>query len=199
MSAPEILVIDNYDSFVYNLVQYLGEAVQERDGAVTVRRNDAIDRRDIRDLDPDGIVVSPGPGTPAAAGVSMDVFDLDYPTLGVCLGHQALCAHNGAPVGHADAVVHGKPSEISHDSEGVFDGLPQGIRVGRYHSLAVDRDAIPDALAETATTDDEDVVMAVRHREKPHVGVQFHPESILTDHGKTMIRNFLGICREWER
>ncbi|WP_053947559.1 anthranilate synthase component II [Halolamina sediminis] len=199
MSAPEILVIDNYDSFVYNLVQYLGEAVQQRDGEVTVRRNDAIDRRGIRELDPDGIVVSPGPGTPAAAGVSMDVFDLDYPTLGVCLGHQALCAHNGAPVGHADAVVHGKPSQISHDGEGVFDGLPQGIRVGRYHSLAVDRDAIPDGLAETATTDDEDVVMAVRHREKPHVGVQFHPESILTDHGKTMIRNFLRLSREWYR
>jgi len=199
MSGPEILVIDNYDSFVYNLVQYIGEAVGQRDGAVTVRRNDAIDRGAIRELDPDGIVVSPGPGTPAEAGVSIDVFELDYPTLGVCLGHQALCAHNGAPVGHADAVVHGKPSQISHDAEGVFDGLPQGIRVGRYHSLAVDRDAIPDVLAETATTDDEDVVMAVRHREKPHVGVQFHPESILTDHGKTMIRNFLRLSREWYR
>ena len=199
MSAPEILVIDNYDSFVYNLVQYLGEAVRQRDGAVAVRRNDAIDRREIRELDPDGIVVSPGPGTPQSAGVSMDVFDLDYPTLGVCLGHQALCARNGAPVGHADAVVHGKPSRISHDGDGVFDELPQGIEVGRYHSLAVDRGAIPDELAETATTDDEDVVMAVRHREKPHVGVQFHPESILTDHGKTMIRNFLRLSREWYR
>jgi anthranilate synthase component 2 len=199
MSDPEILVIDNYDSFVYNLVQYVGEAVQRRDGEVVVRRNDAVDTRAIREMDPDGIVVSPGPGTPEAAGVSMDVFDLDYPTLGVCLGHQALCATNGAPVGHADAVVHGKPSRISHDGEGVFDGIAQGIKVGRYHSLAVDREAIPDSLVETATTDDEDVVMAVRHREKPHVGVQFHPESILTDDGKTMVRNFLRICREWDR
>jgi len=197
MSGPEILVIDNYDSFVYNLVQYVGEAVQERGGSVTVRRNDAVDVHGIRELDPDGIVVSPGPGTPASAGVSMDTFDLDYPTLGVCLGHQALCARNGAPVGHADAVVHGKPSRISHDGEGVFAGLPDGIRVGRYHSLAVDRDAIPDCLVETATTDDEDVVMAVRHREKPHVGVQFHPESILTEHGKAMVRNFLAVCRGW--
>ncbi|GAB7094914.1 aminodeoxychorismate/anthranilate synthase component II [Halolamina litorea] len=199
MSGPQILVIDNYDSFVYNLVQYVGEAVQSTNGEVTVRRNDAVNAREIRQLAPDGIVVSPGPGTPAEAGVSMDVFDLDYPTLGVCLGHQALCANNGAPVGHADAVVHGKPSRISHDGEGVFDGLPEGIRVGRYHSLAVERDAIPDTLVETATTDDEDVVMAVRHREKPHVGVQFHPESILTEHGKAMVRNFLMICREWER
>lgn len=199
MSGPQILVIDNYDSFVYNLVQYVGEAVQSTDGEVTVRRNDAVDVRGIREMDPDGIVVSPGPGTPAEAGVSMNVFDLDYPTLGVCLGHQALCAQNGAPVGHADAVVHGKPSRISHDGEGVFAGLPDGVRVGRYHSLAVERSAIPGSLIETATTDDEAVVMAVRHREKPHVGVQFHPESILTEHGKQMIRNFLTICREWER
>ncbi|KPN30741.1 anthranilate synthase component II [Halolamina pelagica] len=119
MSGPEILVIDNYDSFVYNLVQYVGEAVQPVDGEVTVRRNDAVDAADVRDLDPDGIVVSPGPGTPQEAGVSMAVFAaLDYPTLGVCLGHQALCAANGAPVGHADAVVHGKPSRISHDGGG---------------------------------------------------------------------------------
>ncbi|NHX35664.1 MULTISPECIES: anthranilate synthase component II [Halolamina] len=199
MSGPEILVIDNYDSFVYNLVQYVGEAVQPIDGEVTVRRNDAVDAADIRDVDPAGIVVSPGPGTPRDAGVSMAVFaDLEYPTLGVCLGHQALCAANGAPVGHADAVVHGKPSGISHDADGVFADLPQGITVGRYHSLAVERSAIPDRLAETATTDDEDVVMAVRHRKKPHVGVQFHPESILTEHGKTMIKNFLAISREWE-
>ena len=199
MSGPRILVIDNYDSFVYNLVQYVGEAVQSTDGEVTVRRNDAVDVRGIREMDPDGIVVSPGPGTPEEAGVSMDVFGLDYPTLGVCLGHQALCARNGAPVGHADAVVHGKPSRISHDGEGVFAGLPDGIRVGRYHSLAVERSAIPASLVETATTDDESVVMAVRHREKPHVGVQFHPESILTEHGKQMIRNFLTITREWDR
>ncbi|WP_049980975.1 anthranilate synthase component II [Halolamina rubra] len=199
MSGPAILVIDNYDSFVYNLVQYVGEAVQPLDGEVIVRRNDAVDAAGIRELDPDGIVVSPGPGTPQEAGVSMAVFsELSYPTLGVCLGHQALCAANGAPVGHAEAVVHGKPSRISHDGAGVFADLPDGIEVGRYHSLAVERSAIPDALVETATTDDESVVMAVRHREQPHVGVQFHPESILTEHGKTMIKNFLATSRGWE-
>jgi len=192
-----VLVVDNYDSFVYNLVQYVGELAAD----VVVRRNDAIDRAGIEALDPDAVVVSPGPGTPRDAGVSMDVFRTDYPTLGVCLGHQALCAVNGAPVGHADAVVHGKPSTIRHDGAGVFAGLPDRFQVGRYHSLAVDRADIPDCLAETARTDDERaVVMAVRHREKPHVGVQFHPESILTGRpadprrlglGKRLLANFL--------
>jgi anthranilate synthase component 2 len=187
-----ILVVDNYDSFAYNLVQYVGEAA----GEVLVRRNDAVDVDDIRDLDPDGIVVSPGPGTPQEAGVSMPVFaDLDYPTLGVCLGHQALCAVHGATVGHAPEVVHGKRSTITHDGGGVFDGLPERFDVGRYHSLAVGRDDVPDALAETAHTDDGNgVVMGVRHREKPHIGVQFHPESILTDDGKGLVRNFLDLC-----
>ena len=196
MSDQHVLVVDNYDSFVYNLVQYVGEFA----GEVTVRRNDAIDVAGVRDLDPDGIVVSPGPGTPAEAGVSVPLFaELAYPTLGVCLGHQALCAANGAPVGHADEVVHGKPSPITHDGEGVFAGLGQRIEVGRYHSLAVERADIPDALVETAATDDDrDVVMAVRHRERPHVGVQFHPESILTEEGKRMVKNFLTICRGWE-
>ena len=197
MSEQHILVIDNYDSFVYNLVQYVGEFVSE----VTVRRNDAITIEEIRDLDPDGIVVSPGPGTPESAGLSVPIFaELAYPTLGVCLGHQALCAASGAPVGHADEVVHGKPSRIRHDGEGVFAGLGQHIEVGRYHSLAVARDDIPDVLVETASTDDErDVVMAVRHRERPHIGVQFHPESILTDGGKRMVRNFLTVCQGWEQ
>ncbi|WP_435195736.1 anthranilate synthase component II [Natronomonas sp. EA1] len=191
-----ILVIDNYDSFVYNLVQYVGEAMLELGydaDSVVVRRNDAVTLEEIRALDPDGIVVSPGPGTPEEAGVSMDVFSLDVPILGVCLGHQALCAANGAPVGHAPEVVHGKPSTIRHDGEGVFAGLPDSFEVGRYHSLAVEREDIPDSLVETAWTDDErEVVMGVRHREKPHEGVQFHPESILTDVGKAMIRTF---CR----
>ncbi|RCU47672.1 aminodeoxychorismate/anthranilate synthase component II [Haloplanus salinus] len=187
-----VLVVDNYDSFAYNLVQYVGEAAEE----VLVRRNDAVDVAGIRELDPDGIVVSPGPGTPREAGVSMPVFaDLDYPTLGVCLGHQALCAVHGATVGHAPDVVHGKRSTITHDGHGVFDGLPERFDVGRYHSLAVGRDDVPDALVETAHTDDGNgVVMGVRHREKPHVGVQFHPESILTDDGKGLVRNFLDRC-----
>ena len=197
MSDQQILVIDNYDSFVYNLVQYVGEFA----GEVTVRRNDAIDIDGVQALDPDGIVVSPGPGTPESAGLSIPLFsELSYPTLGVCLGHQALCAANGAAVGHADEVVHGKPSRIGHDGEGIFAGLGQRIEVGRYHSLAVERADIPGSLVETASTDDErDVVMAVRHREQPHIGVQFHPESILTDDGKRMVKNFLTVCRGWER
>jgi len=186
-----ILVVDNYDSFVYNLVQYVGEFA----GAVTVRRNDAVDIADVRALDPDGIVVSPGPGTPQAAGVSMDVWALDVPILGVCLGHQALCAHLGAPVCHAPTVVHGKPSTIEHDGRGIFTGLPDRVTVGRYHSLCVEREDLPDELQELATTtDDREVVMGVRHRDRPHVGVQFHPESILTDAGKTMIENFVTGC-----
>ncbi|SEW22247.1 anthranilate synthase component II [Natrinema salifodinae] len=173
-----ILVVDNYDSFAYNLVQYVGEVADE----VIVRRNDEIDLTGVRDLDPTGIVVSPGPGTPQEAGISIPLFaETDYPILGVCLGHQALCAANGAPVVHASEVVHGKPSTVSHDGEGIFAGLPSDFQVGRYHSLAVDRADLPSPLEETArTTDERGVLMAVRHREKPHVGVQFHPESILT-------------------
>jgi len=218
--APTVLVVDNYDSFAYNLVQYVGEVVLRLGGSesdVIVRRNDAIDVEDIREMDPDGIVVSPGPGTPEEAGVSMPIFEeLEYPTLGVCLGHQALCAANGAPVGHAEAVVHGKSSSVTHDSTGVFEDIPDPFDVGRYHSLAVDRETLPDALTETAYTvsddagttvapdsvatatvdgtDESQVVMGVRHSDRPHIGVQFHPESILTDHGKTMIENFCLLC-----
>jgi len=191
--GPRILVIDNYDSFVYNLVQYGGEFA----GYVAVRRNDAVDLDWVRRLDPDGIVLSPGPGTPQSAGISMTVFDLDCPIFGVCLGHQAMCAALGAPVGHAPDVVHGKPSSISHDGKGLFEGLPERLRVGRYHSLCVDRDDLPDELVETAhTTDEREVVMGVRHREKPQFGVQFHPESILTDDGKQMVQNFVQRCGE---
>ncbi|ELY93214.1 glutamine amidotransferase [Natrialba chahannaoensis JCM 10990] len=173
-----LLVVDNYDSFVYNLVQYVGEVADE----VIVRRNDELDLAAVRELDPTGIIVSPGPGTPEEAGVSIPLFaETEYPILGVCLGHQALCAANGAPVGHAPDVVHGKPSTISHDGEGVFAGLPDHFQVGRYHSLAVERDDLPASVVETArTTDEREISMAVRHREKPHIGVQFHPESILT-------------------
>ncbi|EMA30127.1 anthranilate synthase component II [Haloarcula japonica] len=219
--APTVLVVDNYDSFAYNLVQYVGEVVLRLGGAeddVVVRRNDAIDVAGIRELDPDGIVVSPGPGTPEVAGVSMPIFEeLEYPTLGVCLGHQALCAANGAPVDHAEAVVHGKSSSVTHDGTGVFEDLPDPVEVGRYHSLAVDREDLPDVLTETAYTvsddasegtvesasadaatvdgtDESQVVMGVRHSDRPHIGVQFHPESILTDHGKTMIENFCLLC-----
>ena len=195
--GPRILVVDNYDSFAYNLVQYVGTAVGD-EGAVIVRRNDAVSVEEIRALDPDGIVVSPGPGTPEEAGVSIPIFrDLSYPTLGVCLGHQALCAANGAPVGHAPDVVHGKPSTVRHDGRGVFDSLPEAFSAGRYHSLAVERDDLPDCLVETASTDDErEVVMGVRHRDRPHEGVQFHPESILTDVGMRMIETFVRDCTD---
>ncbi|NHN58934.1 MULTISPECIES: aminodeoxychorismate/anthranilate synthase component II [Halorussus] len=204
-----ILVIDNYDSFVYNLVQYVGEF----DPEVTVRRNDAVTVEAVRDLDPDGIVVSPGPGTPAEAGVSVPLFArTDYPVLGVCLGHQALCAAEGAPVGRAPEVVHGKSSPVAHDGEGVFAGLPATFEVGRYHSLAVAREDVPESLDVTAWTtgeqredgsgersvdradDERGVVMGVRHRERPHVGVQFHPESVLTDVGERLVENFCELC-----
>jgi anthranilate synthase component 2 len=166
------------------------------DGRVDVRRNDAVDVAGIRRLDPDGIVVSPGPGTPADAGVSIPVFrDLEYPTLGVCLGHQALCAAAGAPVGHAPTVVHGKPSTVRHDGRGLFASLPDRFEAGRYHSLAVERSALPETLVETAWTDDDRVVMGVRHRDRPHAGVQFHPESILTDAGRGLVEAFCRQCQ----
>jgi len=182
-----ILIVDNYDSFAYNLVQYVGTFDE-----VVVRRNDAIDVSGIRELDPDGIVVSPGPGTPSEAGVSIDVFaETDYPALGVCLGHQALCAANGSTVGHAPEVVHGKPSAVRHEGTALYDGVDDPFEVGRYHSLAVERADLPEALTETAHTDDEQgVVMGVRHRDRPHFGVQFHPESILTDAGMRIVENF---------
>lgn len=189
--GPRVLVIDNYDSFVYNLVQYVGEFA----GEVAVRRNDAVDRDGIHDIAPDGIVLSPGPGTPRSAGVSMAVFELACPIFGVCLGHQAMCAARGSRVGHAPSVVHGKSSTITHDGEGLFAGLDSELSVGRYHSLSVDRGDLPAGIVETAhTADDREVVMGVRHREQPQFGVQFHPESILTDQGKGMIENFVAIC-----
>jgi anthranilate synthase component 2 len=193
--TPTVLVVDNYDSFVYNLVQYVGELVAGpgRNGDLVVRRNDAVTLDEVDAIDPDAVVVSPGPGTPAEAGVSMPLFaERTYPTLGVCLGHQALCATSGAPVGHAPTVVHGKPSTVSHDGNGVFEGLPDHFEVGRYHSLAVEHDDLPDTLTVTARTeDDAELVMAVRHVSRPHVGVQFHPESILTDEGMSIVDNFL--------
>jgi len=211
-----VLVVDNYDSFAYNLVQYVGEVVTDPDwgvvaesgaGEVVVRRNDEVTLDDVDAIDPNGIVVSPGPGTPQSAGVSVPLFaERDYPTLGVCLGHQALCAANGAPVGHAEAVVHGKPSVISHDGNGLFADLPEQFEVGRYHSLAVERADLPESLVETACTITHEgidgksdhteprVLMGVRHRERPHYGVQFHPESILTDTGKRLIAAFCHRC-----
>lgn len=193
MSGPQVLVVDNYDSFAYNLVQYAGEFA----GEVTVRRNDAVDLAWIRDLAPDGIVVSPGPGIPQNAGVSMPIFEeLSVPTLGVCLGHQALCAVHGAPVDHAPGVVHGKSSVVTHDGAGLYADLSGPFEAGRYHSLGVNRENLPETLIETAWTEDEpELVMGVRHETEPHYGVQFHPESILTAKGKGIVRTFVeDVC-----
>jgi anthranilate synthase component 2 len=196
--VTRVLVVDNYDSFAYNLVQYVGAVVSAGEGEVVVRHNDEITLGEVDEMEPDAIVVSPGPGTPHEAGISMGLFaDREYPTLGVCLGHQALCAAHGVPVKHAEEVVHGKPSRISHEGSGIFAGLPEQFEVGRYHSLAVQRDDLTAALTETARTDDErTVVMGVRHATRPHVGVQFHPESILTGEGMKLVENFLDGAME---
>ena len=193
MSMKRILVIDNYDSFTYNLVQYLGEL----DVEPTVWRNDAFELDEVAAFDADGIVVSPGPCTPAEAGRSVDVirrFGPDVPTLGVCLGHQAIGSAFGARVVRAPKLMHGKTSRIRHDGTGVFAGLPDEITVTRYHSLIVDD--LPAELEANAWADDDgrEVVMGLRHREHPIHGVQFHPEAILTEAGHTMLRTFLDRC-----
>lgn len=188
-----ILVIDNYDSFTYNLVQYLGEL-----GALPIIwRNDAFELADIEELKPDGIVVSPGPCTPNEAGHSVAVireYGPSKPILGVCLGHQSIGAAFGAKVERAPKIMHGKTSEVANDGSGVFGGLPNTVTVTRYHSLIV-RD-LPEALQANAWVDEagERVVMGLRHRDYPIWGVQFHPESVLTETGKAMLRNFLDIC-----
>jgi anthranilate synthase/aminodeoxychorismate synthase-like glutamine amidotransferase len=182
-----ILLIDNYDSFTYNLAHLFGELGAE----VVVHRNDAIDADEAERLGPSHLVVSPGPGRPRDAGRSLAIVERLAPrvaTLGVCLGHQVIVEAFGGEIGQAKRLVHGKPSEISHDGQGIFAGLPERFEAGRYHSLAATR--IPDCLEVSAKcTDDE--VMAVRHRELPVDGVQFHPESVLTPIGPELARNFL--------
>jgi len=183
-----VLLIDNYDSFTYNLVHLL----EELGAKVVVRRNDAVALDEAASLEPDRLVVSPGPGRPADAGVSVALIRELGPrvgTLGVCLGHQAVVEAFGGEVGSARALLHGKASLLRHDGRGVFAGLPEEIEVGRYHSLAATR--VPGELEVSARTDDGEV-MAVRHRSHPIEGVQFHPESVLTPHGRTLLANFLG-------
>ncbi len=187
--ATRVLVIDNYDSFVYNLVQYLGELGAEP----LVHRNDELAMSEIIALDPDAVLVSPGPGTPDDAGVSNDVirtFGGKVPVLGVCLGHQCIGQVYGGEVVRAPQVMHGKTSLVRHSGAGVFAGLPDPFEATRYHSLVVDRATVPDVLEITAETDDG-IVMGLRHRELGVEGVQFHPESILTVGGHDMLRNFL--------
>ncbi|MGH9275755.1 MAG: anthranilate synthase component II [Acidimicrobiales bacterium] len=190
--ATRVLVIDNYDSFVYNLVQYLGELGAEP----LVHRNDELTITEIIALDPDAVLVSPGPGTPDDAGVSNDVirtFGGKVPVLGVCLGHQCIGQVYGGDVVRAPQVMHGKTSLIHHTGVGVFAGLPDPLEATRYHSLVVDRATVPAALEITAETDDG-IVMGLRHRELGVEGVQFHPESILTVGGHDLLRNFLAGC-----
>ncbi len=185
-----VLVIDNYDSFTYNLVQYLGELGAE----VEVRRNDEVTIEEIARMNPSHIVISPGPGRPEDAGVSVEVirrFGPTVPVLGVCLGHQAIGIVYGGTVCRAKAPMHGKTSTVEHDGRGVFSGLTGPFQAGRYHSLVISGADVPPELEVTARTLEDETIMAVRHRAYPVHGVQFHPESILTDAGKHLLRNFL--------
>jgi anthranilate synthase component 2 len=189
-----LLMIDNYDSFTFNLVQYL----QMLGAEVEVVRNDALSVADIAKLAPERIVISPGPCTPNEAGVSLELIrelGARVPILGVCLGHQAIGQAYGGRVVRAGRIMHGKTSRIRHRGGGVFAGLPDGYEATRYHSLVVDKDALPECLEVTAWTENEDgsveEVMGLRHREHPVEGVQFHPESILTEHGHALLKNFL--------
>ena len=187
-----LLVIDNYDSFTYNLVQYLGELGAE----MRVVRNDEVTVDEIRDeIKPERILISPGPGTPDAAGISLGVienFKSKLPILGVCLGHQAIGQYFGGRVVRAPEPVHGKPVEIVHDGKTVFSDIPNNFEAGRYHSLIVDKDDWPDELEISAESPDG-LVMGLRHKELPIEGVQFHPESILTEHGRKLLQNFLQL------
>lgn len=191
MNAPRVLLIDNYDSFTYNLVQ----AFLVLGAEVIVHRNDQITVDEARALAPTHLVISPGPGRPDDAGVSLEMiaaFENDIPVLGVCLGHQSLVQHYGGEIISAQRLMHGKTSVIEHDGKGLFAGLPQPCEIGRYHSLAADRDRIPAVLEVTARTDNGEI-MGVRHRELLVEGVQFHPESVLTPEGDQLLGNFLAL------
>ena len=186
-----LLMIDNYDSFTYNLVQYFAELGQD----VVVRRNDKVTLAEIKQMQPERIVISPGPGEPHNAGVSEDViheFGPALPVFGVCLGHQGIGEVFGGTVERAPELMHGKVSAIQHNEGGLFKGVPQGFKATRYHSLVVRRDNLPDELQVTAWSENG-LIMALQHRRYPIYGVQFHPESILTEYGKDILRNFLKV------
>ncbi|MHB8319105.1 MAG: anthranilate synthase component II [Acidimicrobiales bacterium] len=190
MAPPRVLVVDNYDSFVYNLVQELGELGADP----VVFRNDATDVAAIREIEPDAVLISPGPGRPEDAGVSVDVISGlagEIPILGVCLGHQCIGQVFGGSIVLAPTLMHGKTSEVRHVGTGIFSGLPNPMIATRYHSLVVDPESVPDVLEVTAWTDDG-VIMGLRHTSLRVEGVQFHPESILTDSGKDLLANFLN-------
>jgi para-aminobenzoate synthetase component 2 len=188
-----VLVIDNYDSFVYNLVQYLGQLGVECD----VRRNDEIEVAEVGRLKPAGVLLSPGPGTPDRAGIMLDLIKAyagELPIFGVCLGHQAIGEAYGATVTRAPELLHGKTSEVTHNSGGVLAGLPEPFTATRYHSLAVIESTLPDEIEVTGRTVGSNLVMAMRHRTLPLEGVQFHPESVLTQGGHLMLANWLAVC-----
>ena len=189
-----ILIIDNYDSFTYNLVQYLGELGADLD----VQRNDKLTVEELLETAPEGLVVSPGPGVPENAGVSIEAVKqfatAGIPVFGVCLGHQSIGEAFGGKTIRARSIMHGKTSPIEHDAKGVFEGLPQPFEATRYHSLVIDESTFPDELEVSARTADGEI-MGVRHRDLPVEGVQFHPESILTGEGKRLLGNFLARCR----
>lgn len=193
-----ILVIDNYDSFTYNLVQYLGQLGE----AVIVKRNDEITIPEIAELAPEAIMLSPGPCTPDRSGVCLDVVRLalsgngQTPVFGVCLGHQAIGQVAGGVVTRARRIMHGKTSMVSHDGKGLFEGMPNPFRATRYHSLVVTRQSLPPGFIITATADDDGEIMGMRHETLPIEGVQFHPESVLTENGIQIIKNFVKVARK---
>lgn len=190
-----ILLIDNYDSFTYNLYQYIGEFAE-----VKVIRNDALTIDDIKKLNPNGIVISPGPGTPDDVGISIDVIQKlgdKYPILGICLGHQSIAQAYGGKVVRADEIYHGKTSKISVKGKKIFEGIPRKIEVMRYHSLVVENKSLPECLEVIGSTVEDNVIMAIKHKEYDVYGLQFHPESIYTPKGKHIISNFvINICHE---
>ena len=194
-----ILMIDNYDSFTYNLVQYLGELGAK----VNTKRNDAITIEQIRELNPEGIVISPGPCTPDDAGISLEILEKlggEFPIFGVCLGHQCIGQVFGGEVVRADKVMHGKTSMMHHEGKGVFAGLPQPFEATRYHSLVLKKDKVPDCLEVTAWTEQDngefEEIMGIKHKSLPIEGVQFHPESILTRCGHDLLQNFINTTRQ---
>ncbi len=193
MAPVSILVVDNYDSFTFNLVQYLAELGAE----VTVRRNDAVTTEEAGFMAPDGILLSPGPGGPADGGVTLDVVGKlggRIPLLGVCLGHQAIAAAYGGEIVRASKVMHGKTSLVHHDGSGIFSGLPTPFEATRYNSLLVRRETLPSSLRVTAWTTDEEI-MGIAHRDLSMVGVQFHPESIISMHGQALLTNWIEMLR----
>lgn len=193
-----ILLIDNYDSFTYNLYQYIGEFAE-----VKVVRNDAITIDEIEELNPKGIVISPGPGTPDDAGISIEVIQKlgsKYPILGICLGHQSIAQAYGGKVVRAEQIYHGKTSKISVKGKTIFEGIPRKIEVMRYHSLIVDNKSLPDCLDVIGSTVDDNLIMALKHKEYEVYGLQFHPESIYTPKGKHIISNFIiNVCEEEQK